>query len=128
MPYLDEALAALIADIHERGLERRILVVVVGEFGRTPNFRTGPPDNSVGRDHWPQAYSALVSGGGVKGGTAVGATDARGAYPKERPLSPQDLLATVYHHLGINTEQQYVNGSGRPVSVLPSGEPIEELF
>jgi hypothetical protein len=127
MPYLDEALAALIADIHERGLERRILVVVVGEFGRTPNFRTGPPDNSVGRDHWPQAYSALVSGGGVKGGTAVGATDARGAYPKERPLSPQDLLATVYHHLGIDPSFTYHDPLGRPSPILAAGEPIREL-
>jgi uncharacterized protein (DUF1501 family) len=127
LPYLDEALAALIGDVHQRGLDRQVMVVAVGEFGRTPNFRTGPPDASVGRDHWPQAYSALVAGGGLRTGQVVGATDPRGAYPKERPLSPRDLLATVYRHVGIDPSFTYHDPLGRPAPILPDGEPIREL-
>ncbi|MGE3315927.1 MAG: DUF1501 domain-containing protein [Planctomycetaceae bacterium] len=123
--YLDQALSALIEDIFERGLDRRIMVVVVGEFGRTPRLSSN--NQGVGRDHWPNAYTALVSGGGLKMGQVVGATNSKAEFPTERPYTPQDLLATVYRHLGINTEATFNDHSGRPIPILPFGEPIREL-
>jgi hypothetical protein len=128
LPYLDQALSALIADLHQRRLDQKIMVVVVGEFGRTPQIRNGPPGNSVGRDHWPQAYSALVAGGGLRMGQIVGATDPRAAYPKERPLSPKDLLATVYRHLAIDPGHVFHDPLNRPFPILAEGEPIRELI
>jgi uncharacterized protein (DUF1501 family) len=125
LPYLDEALSALIEDIFARGLERRIMVVVTGEFGRTP--RLSKNANGVGRDHWPQAYTALVSGGGLRMGQVVGATSAKGEYPTERPYAPQDLLATIYRHLGIDWHTAFIDYAGRPVAILPQGRVIEEL-
>ncbi len=128
LPYFDHAVATLIEDIHARGLSRKIMVAVTGEFGRTPRMRYGPPDRSLGRDHWPDAYSALVSGGGLKMGQVIGSTNARGEYPTSDPTSPQDLLATVYRHLGIDTEHAFTDGTGRPWPVLPHGKPIEKLI
>lgn len=128
LPYFDEAVAALIEDIFERGLDRRVMVVVVGEFGRTPRLRYGPPDRSIGRDHWPDAYSALISGGGLRMGQVVGATNARGEYPTQSPLTPQDLLATIYRHLGIDARQTLTDVTGRPVPLLYEGQPIQALI
>jgi uncharacterized protein (DUF1501 family) len=125
--YLDQALSALIEDISARSLDRDVLVVVTGEFGRTPRISKGPPDASFGRDHWPQAYSALVSGGGLRMGQAIGATDSRGAYPRLQPLSPKDLLATVYTHLGIDTSHVYHDRLARPFPILSGGSPIQAL-
>jgi hypothetical protein len=122
LPYLDQALSALIEDIYSRGIDRKILVVVVGEFGRTP--RLSHNNLGTGRDHWPQAYTALVSGGGLRMGQVVGATNSKAEFPTERPYTPQDLLATVYRHLGIDTSRQFIDHSGRPIPILPSGEPI----
>lgn len=127
LPYLDQCLSALIEDVYNRRLDRKILVVVVGEFGRTPKMRYGPPNNSYGRDHWPQAYTALISGGGFNMGQVIGATNRKGEYPVERPLSPQDLLATIYHHLGIDFEHAIPDYFGRPVHILPHGSVIKEL-
>ena len=128
LPYLDQCLSALIGDIYARGLDRKIMVVVVGEFGRTPKMRYGPPNNSYGRDHWPQAYTALVSGGGFRMGQVIGATNSKGEYPVKRPLTPQDLLATVSHHLGVDYQATYPDYFGRPVHILPHGKPIRELI
>ena len=128
LPYLDQALTTMIEDIWDRGLNRRIMVVVVGEFGRTPRIRKGAPNDSVGRDHWPNAYSALISGGDLQMGRVIGATDSKAAYPVESPHSPQDLLATVYRHLGVDYTQQFVDYGGRPISILPFGEPIAGLL
>jgi uncharacterized protein (DUF1501 family) len=128
LPYFDEAVAALIEDIFERGLDRRVMVVVVGEFGRTPRLRYGPPDRSIGRDHWPDAYSALVSGGGLRMGQVVGATNARGEYATDSPVTPQDLLATIYRHLGVDVGQAFTDATGRPTPVLYAGEPIRALI
>jgi hypothetical protein len=124
-PFLDQALTTLIEDIHDRGLDEKIMVVACGEFGRTP--RVTSANNCLGRDHWPDAMSALVSGGGMKVGQAIGATDSKGGYPKDRPLTPQDLLATVYHHLGIDPRHEFKDLGGRPVPILNSGEAIREL-
>lgn len=103
------------------------MVCVVGEFGRTPKIRKGGPGNSVGRDHWPQAYTALVSGGGMRMGQVIGATNSKGEYPTQRPTTPQDLLATIYQHLGINYHKTFSDFFGRPVHILPHGKPIGEL-
>ncbi|MEX2287096.1 MAG: DUF1501 domain-containing protein [Planctomycetaceae bacterium] len=126
LPYMDQALATLIEDIYERGLDRKIMVVVVGEFGRTPRLAVN--SGGTGRDHWPQAYSALVSGGGLRMGQVIGATNSKAEYPTERPYTPQDLLATVYRHLGIDTHQTFRDYSGRPNYVLETGEAIRELL
>ena len=124
-PYMDQALSALIEDIHDRGLERKVLVAALGEFGRTP--RLNQANGCLGRDHWPGAQSALLSGGGLRMGQVVGATNAKGEYPRERPLTPQDLLATIYRHLGIDWCQEFHDLSGRPVPLLRHGRPIPEL-
>src|SRR5262245_9095902 len=112
LPYFDQAVSALIEDVFVRGLDRRVLVVVTGEFGRTPRLRVGPPDRSIGRDHWPDAYSALVSGGGLRMSEVVGATNARGEYPTADAVTPQDLLATIYRHLGIDPEHTLTDHAG----------------
>ena len=123
--YMDPALSALIEDIHQRGLDEKILVVAVGEFGRTP--RVTMNSGNLGRDHWPQAQSALIAGGGLRMGQVVGATNSKAEYPAERPLTPQDLLATIYRHLGINHRHEFADYSGRPIPALFHGEPIREL-
>ncbi|MFN8707176.1 MAG: DUF1501 domain-containing protein, partial [Planctomyces sp.] len=117
---------ALIEDLFQRGLDRKVLVVVVGEFGRTPKLSQN--SGGTGRDHWPQAYTALVSGGGLRMGQVVGATNSRAEYPVESPCTPHDLLATIYRHLGIDWRQTLTDFSGRPVSILSDGTPISELI
>ena len=124
--FMDQALSALIDDIFSRGLDRRVLLVAVGEFGRTP--RLTHSNGCLGRDHWPQAQSALVSGGGLRMGEVVGATNSKAEYPVERPLHPQDLLATIYRHLGIDPRTEVLDAAGRPHALLKSGEPIRELI
>ena len=122
LPRFDRAYSALIEDLDARGLLESTLVVAWGEFGRTPRVNA-----QAGRDHYPNVFSAALAGGPVKGGRVVGESDAKGAFPKSNPKTPQDVLATLYAHLGIDTEAQYLTGSGRPVSVLPSGKPITEF-
>jgi uncharacterized protein (DUF1501 family) len=125
-PFMDQGLSALIEDIYARGLERKILVVAVGEFGRTP--RLASPQGVLGRDHWPSAQSAMISGGGLRMGQVIGATTSKAEYPVERPLKPQDLLATIYRHLGIDYRATLDDFTGRPVHILSEGEPIRELI
>lgn len=124
-PIFDQAVAALIQDLYDRGLDRKVMVVVTGEFGRTPkiSYAQGRP----GRDHWPSAMSILVAGGGLRMGQVIGATDARGEYVEERPLSPNDLLATLYRHLGVDPELQLTDRTGRPIAILDRTAPIQEL-
>lgn len=126
LPYMDQALSALIEDVFARGLDRRILIVVVGEFGRTP--RLARNSSGTGRDHWPQAYSALFSGGGLRMGQVVGATNSKAEYPVEKPYTPFDMLATVYRHLGIDWNRTLTDFSGRPVQILGDAKPIRELI
>jgi hypothetical protein len=122
LPRFDRAYSALIEDLEQRGLLSSTLVIAWGEFGRTPKVNA-----DAGRDHYPNVFSAALAGGPVLGGRVVGESDAKGAFPKLNPKTPQDVLATMYRHLGIDTEAQYPNGTGRPITVLPSGKPIEEL-
>jgi hypothetical protein len=126
LPLYDQAVTALVNDLHARRLTERVLLIVTGEFGRTPRitYDKGRP----GRDHWPSAMSMLVCGGGMRTGQVVGATDARGEAPRERPLTPNDLWATMYRHLGIDPERNFPDSRGRPLAVLPFGEPIRELL
>ena len=101
----------------------RTLVVAWGEIGRTPRV-----NRDAGRDHWPYVMSAAFAGGGVQGGRVVGASDARGAYPRESRKLPHDVLATIYRHLGVATQVMNVDHTGRPHAVLAQGRPIDELF
>jgi len=131
-PVYDQAVSALIEDLYARGLDKRVLLVVTGEFGRTPRVEqskgTQTGVTQPGRDHWPQAMSLIVSGGGMRTGQIIGATNARGEHPVERLLSPNDLWATVYRHLGIDFHATLNDFSGRPQSILPFGQPIDELL
>ncbi len=130
-PYYDQAVTALIEDIYSRGLDKRVLLIVTGEFGRTPrvNPQVGTQTGVMqpGRDHWPQAMSVVVAGAGMRSGQIIGSTNAKGEHPKDRPLTPNDLWATMFRHLGIDIEHTFPDHSGRPMSILPHGEPIREL-
>ncbi|HVX60870.1 MAG TPA: DUF1501 domain-containing protein [Pirellulales bacterium] len=122
LPRFDRAYSALIEDLDQRGLLPSTLVVAWGEFGRTPRV-----NKDAGRDHYPNVFSAAVAGGPIQGGRVLGESDQHGAFPKANPKTPQDVLATIYSHLGIDVEKQYLNSAGRPITVLPSGSPIREL-
>ncbi len=136
----DQAVAALIEDIYERGLDKRVLVVVTGEFGRTPKIEYSPstgagnasaPAGTIqpGRDHWPRAFSNIWAGGGIETGRVIGATDKRGEDAIERICSAEDFLATIYHHLGINASQTFIKDfNGRPTPIVDHGHPIKELI
>lgn len=130
--YFDQAVSALIEDLHARGLNKRVLVVVTGEFGRTPKISYDKDSASgvmqPGRDHWPRAVSLLFSGGDVTGGQVIGATDPHGADVTRRRVGVRDFLATIYHHLGIDAERVMLRDkTGRPLPALPEGQPISEL-
>ena len=122
LPVLDRGLTALIEDLEQRGLLETTLVIVIGEFGRSPVMT-----RTAGRDHWPGVMSFLMAGGGIKGGQVIGATDRRGGSIQERPLSPGDLAATVFSHLGIDPGSHWINPSGRPVPLVETGHPIAEV-
>ncbi|MBL8792495.1 MAG: DUF1501 domain-containing protein [Planctomycetia bacterium] len=122
LPRWDRAYTALLEDLEQRGLLESTLVVAWGEFGRTPKV-----NKDAGRDHYPNVFSAALAGGPVQGGRVVGESDEKGAYPKACPKAPQDVLATMYRHLGVDVEAQYLDNAGRPHPVLPNGKPIEEL-
>ncbi len=125
LPWYDHLVATLIEDIHERGLDQKVMVIVTGEFGRSPRIdRSG---GRIGRDHWCRAMSILVSGGGRRRGDVIGATNLQGEHPTTRRYDPHDFLATIYHYLGIPHRQDYVDAIGRPVP-LTRGEPIRELL
>ncbi|MCE9607277.1 MAG: DUF1501 domain-containing protein [Planctomycetia bacterium] len=124
LPRYDHVVATLINDLYDRGLDRDVLLVVTGEFGRTP--RLEQRDGRIGRDHYPGAMSILVSGGGIPTGQIIGATSKFGAYPTDRKLDPHDILATIYRHLGIDHRREYSDPQGRPFP-LTQGTPITEL-
>jgi hypothetical protein len=140
MPNYDRAVSALIEDIYARGLGKRVLVVVTGEFGRTPKISfdrsTGAGDGSApagtlqpGRDHWPRAFTNIWAGGGIQTGGVIGASDKRGEDVIERPCGPGDFLSTIYHHLGIDSAKITINDlNGRPVHIVGQGKPIPELI
>jgi uncharacterized protein (DUF1501 family) len=116
-PWLDQALSTVLADLEERGLLERTLVLAVGEFGRSPKI-----NDKAGRDHWEHCYSALVAGGGVRGGQVVGDSTQCGEHPHSRPTTPADIAATIHHAIGITSEQAATLGLG------VDGKVIQELF
>jgi hypothetical protein len=125
MPLLDRAVTALVSDLHERGLDRDVSVVVWGEFGRTPKI-----NNNAGRDHWPQVSCALLAGGGMRTGQVIGSTNRLGESAATRPVTHQDIFATLYTNLGINLSRvREFDPTGRPqYPVDPGAEPLRELI
>jgi len=122
-PEVDRAVAAFLQDVAERGLSENILLVITGEFGRTPKI-----NRNAGRDHWGPLCTLALAGGGLKMGQIVGESDSKAYRPATQAISPQDLMATVFHVLGIDTTRQFVNQSGRPVYMIEGGQPIAELI
>jgi hypothetical protein len=122
LPLADQSLSALIEDLDARGLLDSTLVIALGEFGRTPRI-----NKDGGRDHWPDCYSLLLAGGGVKGGFVYGASDAFGAYPAADPVAPGDLAATIFWRFGVDPTTEIHDATGRPFRIA-EGEPIRELF
>ncbi|MES1213397.1 MAG: DUF1501 domain-containing protein [Singulisphaera sp.] len=130
IPPLDRALSGLLADLSERGLLDSTLVVVMGEFGRTPRIGRivmNNATNASGRDHWPHAYSILLAGGGVRGGQVYGESDELAAHVKDRGVTPPDLAATILHALGIDPRERIFDRQGRP-QMLATGQPVWELL
>jgi len=129
LPVLDQAVGALMQDLKDRDLLNDVLVVIMGEFGRSPRLNTGQPDSPIpGRDHWGSAISAILAGGGLPGGQVIGATNAKAEYPVDRPVKPADLLATVYQVMGIDPRQTFKDHSGRPIAILDEGKPLAEAI
>ena len=124
LPVLDRGVATMIQDLHDRGLGDDVITIVWGEFGRTPKINA----QDAGRDHWSPVMSALVAGGGLKMGLAVGASSARGEYPKDRPYRVPQVLSTLYRAIGIDPAMTFPNGTGRPMYVLDDREPVTELL
>jgi hypothetical protein len=122
LPLTDVTLPALLEDLDQRGLLDRTLVLWMGEFGRTPRI-----NESSSRDHWPDCYTALLAGGGVKGGFAHGASDSSGAFPARDPVRLEDLAATLYYLLGIDPHIEIRDASGRPLQIA-EGQPVMEAL
>jgi uncharacterized protein (DUF1501 family) len=123
MPALDQALAALIQDLDQRGLLSSTLVMVSSEFGRTPRI-----NNTAGRDHWPKVFSVMLAGGGVKGGLVYGSSDATASEPEDRPVSPADLATTMYHLMGIVADKEIMAPGDRPIEIVDGGEVVKDLI
>ncbi|MCS7168411.1 MAG: DUF1501 domain-containing protein [Gemmatales bacterium] len=122
LPSLDRAYSALLEDLEQRGLLSEMLVAMFGEFGRTPRI-----NNTMGRDHWGPCQSAVLAGGGIRGGQVYGASDKHAAYPVEHPVTPDDLLATIYYALGLAPESEVHDPQGRPWRIT-HGQPILALW
>ncbi|WP_235935045.1 DUF1501 domain-containing protein [Candidatus Laterigemmans baculatus] len=122
-PPLDQALSVLLDDLESRGLLDSTLVMVSSEFGRTPKI-----NNDAGRDHWPKVFSVMLAGGGIKGGTIYGASDATATEPETDPVSPEDLATTMYHLLGIVADKELMSPGDRPVEIVDGGKVIEPLL
>ncbi len=123
LPDFDRAFSALIDDLDRRGRLQSTLVVAAGEFGRTPRLNA-----AGGRDHWPGVWSIAMAGAGIRGGQVVGRSDSHAAYPVDRPVTPQDVLASIYHSLGIDASRYLVRQDGDPFALVDGGQPIHELF
>jgi hypothetical protein len=122
-PRMDQAVATFLDDLSDRGMFDNVLLVISGEFGRTPRV-----NGSAGRDHWAPLSTLALAGGGLKMGQVVGQSDSKAEVPKSTPITPQDLMATIFHVLGINRETQFVNPAGRPTYMIEHGQPIAELI
>ncbi len=125
LPLFDHLLTTLVGDLEQRGLLGDTLVLAMGEFGRTPNM--GTQGSTDGRNHWPEVMSMALAGGGLRHGQVIGATEKDGGHIKERPVTPGDLAATIYHHMGVPLDATYLEPSGRPRLIVENGRPIAEL-
>jgi len=124
IPPFDQAVSALVEDLIDRGLYQKTLILAMGEFGRTPKMNA-----EGGRDHWGHTFSVLMGCGGMRMGQAIGRSDARGEFVADRPISPQDVTATVFHHLGIDAARIFFTDRvGRGLALVENGEPIKELL
>jgi hypothetical protein len=123
LPNVDRGIANLIQDLHDRGLDQDVVTVMWGEFGRTPKI-----NNNAGRDHWPAVMSAMIAGGGLTMGQAVGSSTERGERPKDRPCTAPQVLSTIYRAMGIDPAATFPNGSGRPMHILDDRVPLAELL
>lgn len=123
VPALDHAIASFITDVAARGMSEDVLLVISGEFGRTPRI-----NRNAGRDHWAPLSTLALAGGNFRMGQVVGESMSKADVPKSNPIRPQDLMATVFHHLGLDPKTQFVNQAGRPVFVLEQGQTIAELI
>jgi hypothetical protein len=128
LPSFDQSVSALIEDLYARGLSDRVLFLFCGEFGRTPKIANQDPSGRPGRDHWPRAMSVFLSGGGLKMGQVIGATNRRGEEPVDRIMDSNCLLATIYDRFGIDTTVSFLTNAGRPIPILTTGQPIAELL
>lgn len=127
LPLFDHLITTLVSDLEQRGLLDDVLVIAMGEFGRTPLM--GTQGSTDGRNHWPQVMSMCLAGGGMRHGQVIGATEKDGGQIKHRPVTPGDLAATIYHHMGMRQDQTYPDHRGRPIfTVQENGEPISELI
>jgi uncharacterized protein (DUF1501 family) len=127
LPLFDHLLTTLVGDLEERGLLDEVLVIAMGEFGRTPNM--GTQDSTDGRNHWPAVMSMCLAGGGLRHGQVIGATEYDGGHIGERPVTPGDLAATIYRHMGVPLEADYLDDRGRPHPIVQDGGlPLSELF
>jgi len=133
LPRVDMAVHGLFTDLHDRGLLDQVTVIVMGEFGRTPKMNDGgnggPPmsQGTPGRDHWGNAMSVLIGGGGLKGGQVIGSTNRLGEVPQDRPLRPGDIHHTIFKVLGVDPNISFVNHAGRPIPAIDHGSVIDEL-
>ena len=128
LPSFDQSVSALIEDLYSRRLDQKVRVVFCGEFGRTPKINHKDASGRPGRDHWPNAMSVLLAGGGLRMGQVIGATNRRGEEPVRRIMNSNCLLATIYRRFGIDPARSFLNHSGRPVPIMTEGEPIKELL
>jgi len=126
LPVFDHLFSTLVNDLSERGLLEDTLVIAMGEFGRTPKI--GTQESTDGRDHWPVVMSMVMTGGGFRHGQVIGATERDGGAIKERPVTPGDIAATIYHHMGVPLDATYPDHQGRPRFIVENGEPIRELI
>jgi uncharacterized protein (DUF1501 family) len=123
LPWLDAGVSTLFTDLADRGLLETTLVVITGEFGRTPRI-----NKNAGRDHWGPAFTVALGGGGVRGGRVVGKSDARAERPASDPYGPEDLSATLFTLLGVDPKEEFYTPEGRPVAVVNGGRVIRELL
>jgi len=123
LPFLDRAVSVLLEDLEARGLLDSTLLVVMGDMGRTPRVNA-----KAGRDHWPRCGFCLLAGAGLKAGIVHGTSDRQGAYPNDHPVSPGDIVASIYHLVGVDPEMTAPDLTGRPISIAHGGQPIWDVI
>jgi hypothetical protein len=126
LPLFDHLITTLVGDLDGRGLLDEVLVIAMGEFGRTPMM--GTQGSTDGRNHWPNVMSMCLAGGGLRHGQVIGSTENDGGHIKDRPITPADLAATIYHHMGVPLDATYLDPNGRPRYIVENGQPLAELI